>query len=106
MRRGEVLPVSNEKMREKFEAAYENQLLVLGGTFDPAVFSRQLDGEYVVPSVRCGWWAWQESREALVIELPADCLLSRDGLDENYQAGDIRDQMVESIKAAGIRVRS
>ena len=49
--------------------------------------------------------AWQASRECLVIELPADAHLSRDGLDEHYLAGDMRDQIVESIHAAGVKTK-
>lgn len=48
---------------------------------------------------------WQASRECLVIELPADAHLSRDGLDEHYLAGDMRDQIVESIHAAGVKTK-
>lgn len=49
--------------------------------------------------------AWQASRECLVIELPAGVHLSRDGLDEHYLAGDMRDQIVESIHAAGVKTK-
>ena len=48
---------------------------------------------------------WQASRECLVIELPADAHLSRDGLDEHYLSGDMRDQIVESIHAAGVKTK-
>ena len=51
------------------------------------------------------WEAWRASRECLVIELPADAHLSRDGLDEHYLAGDMRDQIVESIHAAGFKTK-
>lgn len=49
--------------------------------------------------------AWQSSRDGLVIELPADAHLSRDGLDEHYLAGDMRDQIVESIHTAGVKTK-
>lgn len=51
------------------------------------------------------WIGWQASRESLVIELPADAHLSRDGLDEHYQAGHMRDQIVEAIHAAGVKTK-
>lgn len=62
---------------------------------------------YVDPMAQADWESfqkgWSQSRAAVVIELPADCFLSRDGLDEHYFAGDIRDQLLGAIKAAGVR---
>lgn len=51
------------------------------------------------------YMAWHDSRAELIVELPADCTGSRDGLDELHLAGDIRDQLFDAIKSAGITVK-
>ena len=42
--------------RDDFETAYRKEL---GEHFDPAIFKRDLDGEYFVGYVASAWWAWQ-----------------------------------------------
>lgn len=60
---------------------------------------------YVESETLWAWSSWKASRECLMVELPADAHLSRDGLDEHYLAGDMRDQIVESIHAAGVKTK-
>ena len=59
-----------DKMREQFEAAYAAKSTARNGRFYPAVLTRGDDGEYVIPSVQSAWWAWQASREAVVVQMP------------------------------------
>ena len=65
----------------------------------------RMGDSYNIPDIAKAWRHWQASREYLVIELPADAHLSRDGLDEHYLAGDMRDQIVESIHTAGVKTK-
>lgn len=50
-----------------------------------------------------GWWAWQASRAALVVELPAiddpDC-----GQRVSFHLGAYKGQCRQAIKAAGLKV--
>lgn len=62
--------MDTNKMREQFEVAYAAKSTARNGRFYPAVLTRGDDGEYVIPSVQSAWWAWQASREAVVVELP------------------------------------
>lgn len=83
--------MSNEKMREEFEAAFvADQVLRFGeGYRDSAVFmlkrdgefgfdraptsyelNRRKDGLYDMHWIELVWWAWQASREELVIYDP------------------------------------
>ena len=61
----------NDKLREQFEAAYKDACLKRPiPRFDAAVFAKDHCGDYLNPLVQSAWWAWKESRESLVIELP------------------------------------
>ncbi|WP_336341796.1 hypothetical protein [Pseudomonas atacamensis] len=63
----------SDKMREEFEAAYKDACLKRPiPRFDAAVFAKDHCGDYLNPLVQSAWWAWQESRAALVVELPFD----------------------------------
>lgn len=61
--------MSIEKMREEFEAAFvENEVRLCGeGMRGSALYMIETD----VVTVRIGWWAWQASRAAVVVELPS-----------------------------------
>lgn len=94
----------SDLMREEFEQAVVNMHVSHGVPPEDAVaFLETGSNGYRSVSTKSAWWAWQASRECLVIDLPADAHLSRDGLDEHYLAGDMRDQIVESIHAAGVK---
>lgn len=60
----------SDLMREEFEATYKIEVIRQGKTFDSVVFTRESSGEYIVGLVQSAWWAWQASRECLVIDLP------------------------------------
>ena len=85
--------------RKQFEDYYNDW----GGFGCQYCLHHRMGDSYNIPDVAKAWRHWQASRECLVIELPADAHLSRDGLDEHYLAGDMRDQIVESIHAAGVK---
>lgn len=64
--------MSNEKMREEFETAAKARwlgnrelLLRINRPGSPA------DGEYENPVLHNVWWAWQQSRESMVIDIDA-----------------------------------
>ncbi|OPB16722.1 hypothetical protein BFW91_01155 [Pseudomonas fluorescens] len=82
----------NDKMREEFEASvlseYPNQNM---GKF--------ATGEYQSTTIEHCWWAWQQSRKTLVVELPQQSGANRDW----NQA--IR-YCHQAIEAAGVRVKS
>ncbi|HDS1811558.1 TPA: hypothetical protein QEM79_002297 [Pseudomonas putida] len=90
--------MDTNKMREQFEAAYAAKSTARNGRFYPGVLTRGDDGDYVIPSVQSAWWAWQASREAVVVELPKF---------EDYPASmerDMRESLRSSIEAQGMKV--
>lgn len=96
----------SDLMRDEFEKAVVSMHVSQGvPPEDAAAFLEIGSNGYRSVITKSAWWAWQASREYLVIELPADAHLSRDGLDEHYLAGDMRDQIVESIHAAGVKTK-
>ncbi|MGK0158857.1 hypothetical protein [Pseudomonas mosselii] len=81
-------------MREQFEAQFvEEYVRVLGKG------SRELAAHTLAanpPLVSMCWWAWQASREAVVVELPAPAVPG---------GNCIRDHAVrEAIEAQGLKV--
>ncbi|WP_016711294.1 hypothetical protein [Pseudomonas monteilii] len=76
--------MDTNKIREQFEAAYLAESTRRNGRTYPSVLTRGDDGNYVIPSVQSAWWAWQASREALVVDLRERFpLLSAEGLSES-----------------------
>lgn len=80
--------MSNDKMREQFEA----WALSCNQMIDKA------NGVYLVRSVDCLWVAWRASREALVIDLP-------DAWHQDRQRLMDADEVSETIQAAGLRIQ-
>lgn len=80
----------NDKMREEFEAAvlseYPNQNM---GKF--------ASGEYQSTTIEHCWWAWQASRAAIEVELPAPAV----------QGGNcIRDHAIrDTLESLGLKVK-
>jgi hypothetical protein len=65
--------MDSNKMREQFEAAAKSQGLSLARTQQALRFANgtsRAAGDYVALETLCAWWAWQASREAVVVELP------------------------------------
>ncbi|MHB2048886.1 hypothetical protein [Pseudomonas sp. VEM90] len=60
--------MDTNKMREQFEAAFvEEEVRLLGEGFRSSALHMV---EQNTVNVRSAWWAWQASREAVVVELP------------------------------------
>lgn len=103
----------SEQMRKGFEAAYRNACLNRPiPRFDPAVFAKDHCDCYVNTTVESAWWAWQASREALVIELPPapnvpdepEDAIDDSFMDSYYAALGMRHACANFIKAAGLKV--
>lgn len=62
--------MDTNKIREQFEAAYLAESTRRNGRTYPSVLTRGDDGNYIIPSVQSAWWAWQASREAVLVDLP------------------------------------
>ena len=99
--------MDTNKMREQFEAAYAALSTARNGRFYEEVLTRADDGDYVIPSVQSAWWAWQASREAVVVELPEqrsvpdrDCWARTNGLGFNNALKEAR----QVIEAQGLKV--
>ncbi|MFK0092945.1 hypothetical protein [Pseudomonas sp. NPDC090592] len=96
-----------DKMREQFEAAYVEEMALRCGEdirqrAKANLEWRQENGDYRDPMVRLAYWAWQASREAVVVALPkTDEIESRDGYREAVLwPGEV----VEAIEAQGLKV--
>lgn len=90
--------MDTNKMREQFEAAAKSQGLSLARTQQALRFANgtsRAAGDYVALETLCAWWAWQASREAVVVELPGTewfgeysqeaARVMRDGCAEGYR---------------------
>jgi hypothetical protein len=96
----------NDKMREEFEAAIAEEA---GQPLVAIQLSRMADS-YSTSSLIYAWWAWRQSRKALVIELP-------DRFSESYQDyfGDVEggsfneskyiNDLHKTLDAAGLKVK-
>lgn len=96
--------MSMEKMREEFEAAYvEGLVLRCGEGFrDTALYSlseKKPNGDYQHYTDGIAWWAWQASRAALTVELPDAS--HYDGHQPALAIDDCR----QAIEAAGVKVK-
>lgn len=101
--------MDTNKMREQFEAAYLAESTRRNGRTYPSVLTRGDDGNYIIPSVQSAWWAWQASREAVVVDLPnraseAYCEHFDDVEGGSFnEAAYIRD-VRKAIEAQGLKV--
>ena len=86
-----------EKMREQFEAQFvEEYVRVLGEG------SRELAAHTLAanpPLVNMCWWAWQASREAVVVEMESHYCYDRPG-----DAYAVIQDCKEAIEAQGLKV--
>lgn len=98
----------NSEMREEFEAAEHSRAAEAGRTWEPHAFKRSSStGDYLNPLIAHGWWAWQASRESLVIKLPkGDSLARRMYGPQACGANPLisRFDAIEAIEAAGPKV--
>lgn len=95
-------------MREEFEAAYvEGLVLRCGEGFrDTALYSlseKKPSGDYQHYTDGIAWWAWQASRESLVIDLSdlSQCFSPNDCGDWAMWLDDVRIM----VQAAGLKVK-
>lgn len=83
--------MSNDKMREEFEAWTIREFWLA-----ECALARKKSGVYRDSRAAFAWAAWQASRAALVVELPFE-----------FVNGMMRaDQVIAAIEAAGVRVKS
>lgn len=102
-----------DKTREEFEAAYRAACLNRPiPRFDPAVFVKDHCDDYLNLLVQSAWWAWQASRETLVIELPGvgptpeppEDAFDDSYLDAHHASIRMRNRCYLAIEAAGLKV--
>lgn len=99
--------MSNEKMREEFEA-WETDADT-GPLTDPMWLMRDVDepDQYGIIEVQRNWEAWQASRAAVVVELPLDRTSEMSpwaGLLVHYHR-DVRKRLIEAIELLGLKVK-
>jgi len=93
--------MDTNKMREQFEAAWCERypdhppLALKRSGLDPA--------DYCNTRTRDAWWAWQASREAVVVKLPSAIESPPYAC---FQSGwnDMRGEAVDAIEAQGLKV--
>lgn len=84
--------------REQFEAWLRAQPHVLNVGIEP-------DGTYTLHEDRVAWMAWQASREAVEVELPAACADDEYFNDGVFQPMRYERDVERAIRAAGIKVK-
>lgn len=96
--------------REQFEAWAVQHMPEIDSL--PISLLAYVGGEYHDSSVNAAWQAWQASRQALVVELPAKishlphCQVGNGFvLPEAEQYDEAIDDCREAIEAAGVRVK-
>ncbi len=98
--------MDTNKMREQFIRAYRRILIAEGMMIQESRFELR-DGEFVHRETAVAWWAWQASREAVVVELPSEdtCRTStakEEAVQEayNHALGECR----AALEAQGLKV--
>ncbi|UVL26797.1 hypothetical protein [Pseudomonas donghuensis] len=103
--------MDTNKMREQFEAEFvEEQVRLCGEGFRSSALYMI---EQNVVTVRVAWWAWQASREAVVVELPPaparpeepEFALDDSHMDAYNVAVRMRDACAKAIEAQGLKVK-
>lgn len=91
----------SDLMREEFEQTAIESLVAEGYSVRSAVevMERGSDGEYRSVRFNGSWWAWQASRECLVIDLP------KEDLNIDYSGYVSLNEVEESIHAAGVKTK-
>lgn len=96
----------SDLMREEFEKAVVNMHVSHGvPPEDAASFLEIGSNGYRSVSTKSAWWAWQASRECLVIELP---LIHRDDYANTFGmncAIEAVDMVKSRIHAAGVKTK-
>lgn len=94
----------SDLMREEFEQAVVNMHASHGVPHeDAAAFLEIGSNGYRSVSTKSAWWAWQASRECLVIELPEPDSDDGDSWDQCFKSGV--SQCRAAIHAAGVKTK-
>lgn len=98
--------MDTNKMREQFESALVESLIADGWAYASArlILERGSDGKYRSIKADAGWWAWQASREAVVVDLPCTvwaCPHPEADSEEYMWPEEVR----EAIEAQGLKVK-
>lgn len=90
--------MDTNKMREQFEAALVAMHVATGmPECDARSFLEVGSNGYTSVYTKAAWWAWQASREAVVVELPDVCECC-------YTAPEAAAAFIEAIEAQGLKV--
>ena len=94
----------SDLMREEFEQAVVNMHVSHGvPPEDAAAFLEIGSNGYRSVRTKSAWWAWQASRERLVIDLPIPVDFP-DGTGDYHQMID-PDDLIDAIHAAGVKAK-
>ncbi|WP_024647762.1 hypothetical protein [Pseudomonas syringae] len=102
--------MSNDKMREEFEA-WALARFINSATMKPLQRSADEPDAYHYPVLNTSWHAWQASREALVIELPDRFSEAYQDYFDDVEGGCFNESkyisdLTKSLEAAGVKVKS
>lgn len=96
-------------MRKEFEQAVVNMYVSHGvPPEDAAAFLETGSNGYRSVSTKSAWWAWQASRECLVIELPDVSDMKERAANGNCYSAARLDQhalVIKYIHAAGVQTK-
>ncbi|MDF3175093.1 hypothetical protein P3C22_24235 [Pseudomonas sp. ER28] len=95
--------MDTNKMREQFEADFVEEMCRRGGegfrsTVLHSLSQKKPGGDYQHITESLAWWAWQASREAVVVELPNF---------DDYPASmerDMRESLRSAVEVQGLKV--
>ncbi|AZC96810.1 hypothetical protein [Pseudomonas chlororaphis] len=102
----------NDKMREQFEAAFvEEEVRLCGEGFRDSALHMIKQNLF---NVHMAWWAWQASRQVVVVELPPvpvepeepEFAIDDSHMDAYHAAVRMRDSCVKAIEAQGLKVKA
>lgn len=100
--------MSNDKMREEFEAEYTKAAI----GWKPDLRRYEEGGDYMQPTTYWAFWGWQASRESLVVELPFvhsyPAHEASSDVDYYIDEGkhEMRGECRKAIESLGLRVKS
>ena len=92
----------SDKMREEFEAYYNDEILFLDGQYVMAG-TNSCVGHARVKQI--AWQAWQASRQAIEVELPESATVENEWDDYEIGYNNGIESTADAIRAAGIRIK-
>lgn len=90
----------NDKMQDEFEAA----IAIESGEPITAIFLSRRGDTYATSALRFAWWAWQASRAAIEVELPARKKPTSWESYENHH-NNMLGVFEKALEAAGLKVK-